>query len=78
MPHNPIRENKIRVHCPYSNRPESVYIRTLDYQETHLESFNGCDNYGSCSTCNTTCQEAALSRYHQLHAEGYPGPLNRP
>ncbi len=68
------KETPIHVRCAITKQPETVYIRVLDYQNIHLEDFNGCGNYHSCQKCDVSCKEAAMEKYAQLIAEG-PPPL---
>lgn len=66
----PITEIKIQVHCPISKRPEYVYVRTLDYNNIHLEEFNGCESgFHSCHACNIVCKEKAIAEFQRLRGE---------
>lgn len=52
----PIEEKKYRVHCPFSNRPEDVFVRTVDSADVRLAEFNGCNNgYHKCKECDEIC-----------------------
>lgn len=58
---------KYRVNCPFSNRPETVYV----YYLSDATYFNGCDNnYHSCPECNERCKVKALQLFDQERREG--------
>lgn len=78
MPY-PYEETKIHIRCALSNKPEIVYVRSLVYQDIHLEEFNGCDNdFHNCHECNVICNNAAMEKFHQLAAEGPPPWMHMP
>lgn len=58
---------KYQVNCPFSNRPENVYV----YYINDAAAFNGCDtNYHNCPECNDTCRLKALALFDQERREG--------
>lgn len=63
-----IQEKKYRVHCPFSNRPEDVFVRTVDSADVRLAEFNGCDNsYHKCVECDEIC----FSKVQKLFDQEY-------
>lgn len=70
-----IKEEKIRVHCPIVNRPEIVYVRSVETQEACLALFAGCDNsYHKCNTCDIHCYEKVKEQF----TLAYDGSLQIP
>lgn len=66
---------KYRVNCPFSNRPECVYVHVLN----GITYFNGCDNNAhSCPECEELCKAKALQLYDQECREGQPPHLHIP
>jgi hypothetical protein len=66
---------KYQVNCPFSNRPEFVYVYVLN----DAAAFNGCDNnYHGCPECNELCKAKALQLLDQERREGPPPHLHSP
>lgn len=64
-----------RVNCPFSNRPETVYV----YYLNEATYFNGCDNnFHSCPECYELCKAKALQLFDQERREGPPPHLHSP
>ena len=64
-----------RVNCPFSNRPEIVYV----YYLNDAAYFNGCDsNYHACPECSEICKAKALQLLDQERDEGQPPHLHTP
>lgn len=62
------KETKYRVHCPISNRPEDVFIRSVQWNDIFLASFNGCDhNWHLCQDCEN-CRRSAQARFTEENA----------
>ena len=73
------KETPIHVRCAITKQPETVYVRTLDYQDIHLKEFNGCgNNFHGCEQCNIICQEAAMKKHAQIVAAGPPPWMHMP
>ena len=63
-------EKKYRVNCPFSNRPEDVFVRTVVIENVRLAEFNGCDNsYHRCKECDEICQTKARQMFSQEYGE---------
>ncbi len=66
---------KYQVNCPFSNRPEFVYVYVLN----DAAAFNGCDNnYHSCPECNELCKAKALQLFAQASYAGQPPHVHSP
>lgn len=66
---------KYRVNCPFSNRPETVYV----YYLKDTPAFNGCDNnFHSCPECYELCKAKALQLFDQELREGQPPRVHSP
>lgn len=66
---------KYQVNCPFSNRPEFVYVHVLD----GVPYFNGCDNsFHICPECDELCKAKARQLYDQECREGQPPHLHSP
>ena len=66
---------KYQVNCPFSNRPEFVYVYALD----DAAAFNGCDNnYHACPECNEFCKAKALQLFDQESCAGQPPRAHTP
>lgn len=62
--------NKYRVNCPFSNRHEDVYVRTIKGIDARLAEFNGCgNNYHKCKECDEICQAKARQLFSQEYDE---------
>jgi len=60
---------KYQVNCPFSNRPEFVYVYVLN----DAAIFAGCNNsFHACPECDELCKAKALQ---QLDRERHEGPL---
>lgn len=63
-----IQEKKYRVNCPFSNRLEYVFARTVVSEDARLAEFNGCDNsYHKCVECDEIC----FSKVQKLFDQEY-------
>lgn len=61
------KETKYRVHCPISNRPDDVYIRSVQWNDVFLASFNGCDgSFHLCPECEA-CERNTRALFTQEH-----------
>lgn len=57
---------KYQVNCPFSNRPEFVYVYVLESGDIHMAAFNGCDNnYHACPECDELCKAKAQKLFDQ-------------
>jgi ferredoxin len=66
-----------KASCPFSNRPQEVYVYPLFHDGKLTLEFNGCDSfYHSCEECETACKAKALQFASQVLDED--GPLHAP
>ena len=57
---------KYRVNCPFSNRPEIVYVHTAELDGIKVAAFAGCDNsYHSCPECDELCKAKVQQLFDQ-------------
>lgn len=58
-----VKDVPIKIYCPLFLKEETVYINVFDYEEIHLENFNGCESsYHTCPECKS-CKVKALELY---------------
>ena len=59
-------EKKYRVNCPFSNRPEYVYVHTAECDGLKIAAFAGCDNsYHKCIECDELCKAKVQKLFDQ-------------
>lgn len=61
-----IKETPIPVHCPILHRSETIYIRTVQWEDVFLAEFNGCDHISGAPECEE-CRKAAQKLFEASH-----------